>query len=101
MQDSCIYQSELEDKSNKCFICKLDEPDNMLEICDCRNKVHLECFKTKYEPKTVITQHGHYNKLTIDDYGCSVCGKRYDSKLTSVRGFRQGSQMHGEVTEQG
>ena len=85
IEDSCIYQQEIEEISAECMICGKNGPEQMLEICDCKNMVHLECHKLKYEPLTIIKEHTNITKIVIDNYGCNVCGKRYDSKLKSIR----------------
>lgn len=96
LQESCNYNIDYEEKITCCAICNKEKPENMLEMCECKEIVHLECFKAMFALKSKITNKSNYTKLVIDDYGCITCGKRYDSKLNSLRCIRQRSTVVGQ-----
>lgn len=76
-----------------CALCEKEHTDNLYEVCDCKQFVHLDCFIRKFVTNTQITYFKNYAKLVVDDFGCRVCGQRYESELISIYHMGKGSEV--------
>ena len=82
-----------------CALCEKEHTENLYEVCDCKQFVHIDCFIRKFANNTQITYYKNYAKLVIEDFGCKVCGQRYESKLTSVHDLGEGSALFHQNAE--
>lgn len=81
LNDSWVYNKMGSTRNLKCFMnCKEDDHEyNLFEICNCDKLIHLKCFQKIFLDKTKVEHFENYFKMTVQDFKCFDCGKRYES----------------------
>lgn len=83
LNDSWVYNKMGSTRNMACCMgCKPVHEGigyNLFEICNCDKLIHLKCFQSMFLEKTKVEYFENYFKMTVRDFKCFECGKRYES----------------------
>lgn len=84
LNDSWVFSKMGSNRHIRCDYCMDNSSVDLFEVCDCSKFYHQKCFLDFFKDKTKIENFKNYFKITVINFGCKECGKKYQCELISI-----------------